>query len=706
HCKGMETLLSIDIRNRGPRLRTCFVGFSYLLAALGIACLIFGAVIPLAAGILILTVLMVGFTLETYHKIPIHPPIRFSLWLTGLVTLPLIYFIWKPPILDLTVWFLIFILLTRFVFKSELNDYLYGYLISIVCLLIGALFIQDMVFGLLFLSFYLVLCWCLIFYNMMVERVGTHCPPSGFRQTGEYEATGFSLFALSATMILASFLLTAVIFVSFPRLGLGFLALDSGEGSVSGFSNRVELGEVGRIKQNDTVVMRVEFRKNGQVYRPPSKVLWRGVNLDHYDGKTWFSTMPPARQALNLRGQGAQLFTVPAPQEMIVQDIYMESFNSPVVFTYGLPLEIEGTFKKIQMDQGYSLKTLDKHTGPRRYTIIADIGNPKTNYPHPTHFNLRNLYPNRFLQLPTVSPRTRKLAQDLVDASDPETVKAHKILRYLKKHYGYSLDMERKTHKSALDEFLFVRKEGHCEYFASAMAVLLRLTGVPSRIINGFAGTEWNDLGQYMIVRQAHAHSWVEAYIPGLGWQVHDPTPPDPAAVSDSPNMLARRLDLMRLYWQRYVIRYSMQDQTQLVDYFSRESKDFKDRWKNWKTPGFKGMLSTLQNHPWVLLLIVTGFLGWWFGSKKYQWPGTPWAPRLPFAVQMYRQMLKRLESRGIFKPNNATHLEFLDTLTRLPPEKREAVESITRFYERNRFGNLPFSSGEQHHIQSLVRQI
>lgn len=702
----METLLSIDIRNRGPRLRTCFVGFSYLLAALGIACLIFGAVIPLAAGILVLTALMACFTLETYYKIPIRPPAKFSIWLTGLILLPLIYFIWKPPILDLTVWFLIFILLTRFAFKSELNDYLYSYLISIVCLLIGALFIQDMVFGLLFLSFYLVLCWCLIFYNMMVERVGTHCPPSDFRHTGEHEAAGFSLFALSATVILTSFLLTTVIFVSFPRLGLGFLELDSGEGPVSGFSNHVELGEVGRIKQNDSVVMRVEFRKNGQAYRPPSRVLWRGVSLDYYDGKTWFSTMPPVRQSLNAQGHGVQLFTVSVPREMIVQDIYMESFNSPVVFTYGIPLEIEGTFKQIQMDQGYSLKTLDRHTGPRRYTIIADIGNPTTNYPHPLRFNSPNIYPSRFLQLPKTSSRTRKLASDLADNADSETVKARKILKYLKNNYGYSLDMKRKTHESALDEFLFVRKEGHCEYFASAMAVLLRLNGIPSRIINGFAGTEWNDLGQYMIVRQAHAHSWVEAYIPDLGWQVYDPTPPDPTAVSHSSNMLARRLDLMRLYWQRYVIRYSTQDQMQLVNYFSRETQNFKDRWKKWETPSFMEMLNTLKNHPWALLVIVIGFLGWRLGSKKYQWQGTPWAHRLPFAVQMYRQMLKRLESQGVFKPHNLTHLEFLNTLTGLPPEKREAVKSITRFYERNRFGNHPFSSGEQRHIQFLIRQI
>jgi hypothetical protein len=660
----------------------------------------------MAAGILFLTALMACFTLETYHKIPIHPPTKFPVWLIGAAILPLVYIVWEPPILDLTVWFLIFILISRFVFKSELNDYLYGYLISIVCLLIGALFIQDMVFGLLFLSFYLVLCWCLIFYNMMVERVGTHCPPSGFRQTGEHEATGFSLFVLSATMILASFLLTAVIFVSFPRLGLGFLALDSQEGAISGFSDRVELGEVGRIKQNDSVVMRVEFRKNGQVYRPPSRVLWRGVNLDHYDGNTWFSTLPPARRVLNNRGRGAQLFTIQTPKEIIIQDIYMESFNSPVIFTYGIPLEIEGTFKQIQMDQGYSLESLDKHTGARRYTFISDIGNPQANYPSPLYFKLRNIYPKRFLQLPNTSPRTLKLSQDLVDATDSESIKADKILKYLKSNYGYSLDMERKTQESALDEFLFTRKEGHCEYFASAMAVLLRLNGVPSRIINGFSGTEWNDLGQYMVVRQAHAHSWVEAYIPNVGWQVYDPTPPDPSAASHSPNMLARRLDLMRLYWQRYVIRYSIQDQTQLAGYFSRETRDFKNRWKDWKAPSFKEMLNTLKDNPWVLLLIVAGLMAWRFGFKKYQWQGMPWAPRLPFAVQMYRQMLKRLESQGIFKTNNTTHLEFLNTLTGLPPEKREAVESITQFYERNRFGNLPFSSGEQHRIQSLIRQI
>ncbi len=698
--------MSMNMPNRGPRLRTCFIGFTYLLAGLGVACLIFGAVIPIAAGMLFLAVLAACFTLEMHQKIPVIPPSRFSIWVTGLVVLPLIYFLWEPPILDLTVWFLIFIMLTRFVFKSEFNDYLYGYLISIVCLLIGALFIQNLVFGLLFLSFYLVLGWCLMFYNLMVERVGTHCPPSGFRRAGEQEAAGYSLFGLSTTMILASFILTAAIFVSFPRMGLGFLALDSGGGAVSGFSNRVKLGDVGRIKQNDSVVMRVEFRKNGRVYRPLTPVLWRGVNLDFYDGTTWTSTLPPAWQAYNKRERGVPLFTVPAPSEVVVQEIYMESFNSPVVFTFGVPLNIEGTFRSIQMDQGYSLKTLDNHSGPRRFTVISDVGHPQSNYPEPVYFNVRRLFPNRFLQLPETSPRTVQLAHDLVDESDPKTVVAQKILKYLKDNYGYSLDMERNTDGTPLDEFLFERREGHCEYFATAMVMLLRLNDIPSRIINGFAGTEWNDLGQYMVVRQAHAHSWVEAYIPGRGWQVYDPTPPDPSAASRSPGALARRLDFMRLYWQRYVIRYSTQDQVKMVNYLQGGTKNLKDRFKNWEIPSFREMLDAARNHLVTLILIAAGILGWRLASKKYPWQGTLWASRLPFAVRIYRQMLMRLESQGIFKSKSETHLEFLNTLTGLPPEKREAVESITRFYERHRFGNRPFSPDEQHRIQSLIRQV
>ena len=184
--------------------------------------------------------------------------------------------------------------------------------------------------------------------------------------------------------------------------------------------------------------------------------------------------------------------------------------------------------------------------------------------------------------------------------------------------------MERKTDQSPIEEFLFERKEGHCEYFASAMAVLLRLNGIPSRVINGFSTTEWNDLGGYLVVRQAHAHSWVEAFIEGVGWKVYDPTPPDPTAVSRHPSTFSRRLDLIRLYWQRYVIRYSARDQADLAHYFSGETRNLKTRWKEWKIPSPQEMWEAFQRRPWILLILGAGILVGASGPKSIDGRGRP----------------------------------------------------------------------------------
>jgi len=95
----------------------------------------------------------------------------------------------------------------------------------------------------------------------------------------------------------------------------------------------------------------------------------------------------------------------------------------------------------------------------------------------------------------------------------------------LRHHYRYTLHLPTTAPKDPLANFLFERKEGHCEYFASAMAVMLRSLAIPSRVVNGFRGGEFNDLNGQYVVRASDAHSWVEAYFPGHGWVGFDPTP-------------------------------------------------------------------------------------------------------------------------------------------------------------------------------------
>ena len=97
-------------------------------------------------------------------------------------------------------------------------------------------------------------------------------------------------------------------------------------------------------------------------------------------------------------------------------------------------------------------------------------------------------------------------------------------------HFGYTLEIPRVAPRDPLADFLFVRKRGHCEYFASSMAIMLRTLGIPSRVVNGFRTSEFNDLTGNYVIRASSAHSWVEAYFPGYGWVSFDPTPGSPWA--------------------------------------------------------------------------------------------------------------------------------------------------------------------------------
>ncbi|MFQ5672315.1 MAG: DUF3488 and DUF4129 domain-containing transglutaminase family protein [Nitrospinales bacterium] len=688
------------------KIRTCFITFNYLLAALGISCLILSETFPGNVNMVLIAGLVLCFVLEMRKVIPFQSPPRLHLWKLSLLFVLIFYFLMDLPLLELLVGFLILILFVRLILKTELNDYLYGYMIAIVCLLIGAIYVRELVFGFLFLSFYLILCWALILYNLMVERAGSRCPPHKFKNVGEREMAGISLFGLSAGLVLVSLVLTGVIFVSFPRIGLGFISLGSDSSPISGFSEKVTLGDVGKIKQNHEVVMRVEFTRRGKPYRPRSVVLWRGVALDRFDGRAWSSTMAVDWRYDNRPGRKINLFAPGRSSELIRQKVYMEAFDSDIIFTYGLPVAIDGPFRALKMDQGFVLRTVDYRAGPRKYNMISDISRAQAGFATPEPFTHNEKLLKRFLQLPELSPEIIRQAKSLARPGDSFTQKADNILDYFRDGFEYSLEMVKQTNKSSLDEFLFQRKRGHCEYFASAMVILLRLNGVPARMVNGFMGMEWNEWGNYMIVREQNAHSWVEAFIPGQGWTVYDPTPPDPSMATLLNGPLSLFMDLMRLNWQRYVIRYSIKDQIKIVRFFSSRGRAVADRFKTLRSFEWRESIQYLKQHPvWILLaagIIIVFSLwqrnGWWLGLSR--------KPPQALAVILYKKMLRRLEKRGVPKSGRWTPREFLNHLSPLAPEKRRLVETVTAFYEKCRFGNAPPRPKDREKIQALIHQL
>ena len=150
-------------------------------------------------------------------------------------------------------------------------------------------------------------------------------------------------------------------------------------------------------------------------------------------------------------------------------------------------------------------------------------------------------------------------------SADNNYDKARALETYLRTHFGYTLQLSRTVPHDPLANFLFERKQGHCEYFASSMAVMLRTLGIPSRVVNGFRTGEFNDLTSQYVVRASNAHSWVEAYFPSHGWMAFDPTPGASIPVRTGWSRVSLYVDAMASFWREWIVNYDVGHQQSLA---------------------------------------------------------------------------------------------------------------------------------------------
>src|SRR5581483_10843037 len=226
---------------------------------------------------------------------------------------------------------------------------------------------------------------------------------------------------------------------------------------------------------------------------------------------------------------------------------------------------------------------------------------------------------DRYLQLPNLNPQIRQLATRITTSAPTAYDKAAAIERYLLTNYTYSLQQTRGPGGDPLSYFLLERKQGHCEYFASGMAVMLRTIGVPSRVVNGFRGGEFNPLTGSYIVRARDAHSWVEAYFPGQGCISFDPTPPDPKPSASTWTRAQMYVDAMREFWREWIINYDFGHQATLAATTTAQTRHLYRDAKRWMQTRYDRLLNsvrTVQAHTTaspktsaVALGLLTAFL-------------------------------------------------------------------------------------------------
>lgn len=349
-------------------------------------------------------------------------------------------------------------------------------------------------------------------------------------------------------------------FLIIPRFRGGYLAAADDVQGVAGFGSDVDLGDIGAIKDNPTMVMRVEAELiNGT--RPRGPFYFRGMALDLFDGSGWQKSdtqtklksaeSPPSR----LRGTDLRM------------EILLEPLGTPVLF--GVSDVLAMHVPELTMREG-RLDNFLYFGEPRRVPYTVWSREPSTSQAQIREQEsvLNDADFQRYTALPgNIDPRIRALAKTIVGDAKGPFAKSYAIEQWLRTEFTYTLVPRPGQARQPLSRFLFESKAGHCEYFATALAVLLRAEGVPAVLVSGFYGGEWNEFGDYLVVRQADAHAWVEIRV-GETWIQRDATPAGEIAPPSS-GFFSQLSNVFTGWWERRVLDYDLYAQAEAVGDFS-----------------------------------------------------------------------------------------------------------------------------------------
>jgi transglutaminase-like putative cysteine protease len=430
-------------------------------------------------------------------------------------------------------------------------------------------------------------------------------------------------------------------------------------------------------------------------------VKWRGATLTRFDGKHWDNPPPSLEQTLPV-ARGVLLLNTPGrvatrPGRVIPYFVQLNEIAPEMLFIAGTPRSISINLPEVKhsIRSGSYLISLPVgyHGGLMYgvYSFFEDEAAPVQVTPKPISQRDRE----ELLQLPYIDERIPRLARDMAAGALSELERARQVEHRLRNDYGYTLELLPAAVADPLSNFLFERKKGHCEYFASAMAVMLRTLGIPARVVTGFQSGVFNPMTRLQVVRASDAHSWVEAWINGRGWTTFDPTPVDASgAAGGVAARLALFLDAAEQFWQDWVVSYDLDRQVVLAARMDESARRLRVGWfgdfgKRLKESARAGA----KYAPWIVVLAGLAVLLAIYGRDIWAW----WRGRVRTrrmargqgvasdATLLYARMLRLLAKRGIQKPPWLTPGEFARVLP--ASEMRGVVGELTVFYNEFRFG-------------------
>lgn len=593
--------------------------------------------------------------------------------------------------------------------------------LALLHLIAGTVLGGGMGYGLCFLGVLVVAPGALVLSHLRREVEGnyrqgardrTGLPVDVPRILRSRRVVGRSFLAVTCLLSVPIFVFTALLFVIFPRVGLSLLLLNRGHtGRMIGFSGKVDLGAVGVLRSDPKLAMRVEIPELPEPPPPRLTMHLRGTALDAYDGRTWTQS-ETFKRPTESDGGLVPIERYPDPAVDPVMRIDLEPIDPPVIF---LPPNATGLRLKHRGQLGVDANAMAQRgpEGELRYQPTDDRGLVYDVFLSrkraPTFQRLPAAERRRYLDLPRDLPsRVVELAQQWTQGVDRPADRARAIQEHLRTEYRYDLASPSGADPQPLDHFLFESKRGHCEFYSTAMAILLRAVDVPTRNVTGFVGGTYNRFGRFYAVRQGDAHSWVEVYLDGEGWMTFDPTPPaDAAPKSELVGAWAYLRDFIEATsqrWDRHVVGYDLNQQVGLLQTLT----------SRYRRSGSSSDLSL--SRPRILavaavaLALGGGLLYWRFRrTRRGREERRADAGRTPSAIlatALYEGLEAAMLVQGVPRPPSLPPLRHAEALELADHPLAREILTLTQVYLRARFGGATLTEDDSRDFERRVKAL
>ncbi len=483
-------------------------------------------------------------------------------------------------------------------------------------------------------------------------------------------------------LLLPAIPLAAVLFVLFPRLSAPLWSLYAGSGTgITGFSDRLQPGNVSQLSQSEAVAFRASFDGTPP---PQNQLYWRGLVFVGTDGRNWelANTEPLHPDALALVWE----------DEVLDYSLTLEPHRQRWLFALELPVALP---PDTRLSGAFELQSAQPVRRLTRYQMRSSPGLENR--------ELSAQQRKRALQLPdNITPRMRALVAGWqAQSDDPARLVDAALQHFRNEAFYYSLTPPR-TFGNPADEFLFETRSGFCEHYATSFTLLMRVAGIPSRVVTGYQGGAFNPLGDYLIVRQSDAHAWSEVWLPERGWTRIDPT----AAVA--PERILRSFDPGFLVGGA-PIQFSDQQLSLLRD-LAREAGLVWDAvnsgWNDWVLQYGSSRQSALMERLGLgflrqagmgiaLVLICAAILALvallMLGRER---------TRVDPVQRVYLGLSQRLSRHGLARGPSEGPRDYAERVARARPELAIQVRQATQLYLRLRYG----SGGSKEDLRRLRR--